>query len=336
VDDIRLHPDLGKWAGFGDWLALDGSGQTEGGTPKDLIGTAFYAHGARLLAATARVLGRTDDAARYEALAGRVAQAFQRRFVTADGLVAGNTQTSYVLALHFDLVPVELRPKLTAELVRDIRRRGNKLSTGFVGTPYLLHVLTREGQPDVAYDLLRQTQWPSWLYAVTQGATTIWERWDGWTREKGFQDPGMNSFNHYAYGAVGDWLYRVVAGIELDPAKPAYQHVLLQPQPGGGLTFAQAFHQSPYGRVSSAWQLSDHRWEWEVVVPPNTTATARFPVPSGAAIQEGGAALAGRAGISGVGTDERGAVTCQLTSGRYQFVATWAGEAASASSQRRH
>lgn len=321
-DDIRLHPALGKWSGFGDWLALDGSGLTDGGTPKDLIATAFYAHDARLLAAMARTLGKADEAARYDALAARVTQAFQSRFVTADGLVTGNTQTSYVLALHFNLVPAGLRPKLADALVRDIRRRGNKLSTGFVGTPYLLHVLAREGRLDVAYELLHQEQWPSWLYAVTQGATTIWERWDGWTKEKGFQDKGMNSFNHYAYGAVGDWLYQVVAGIEIDPLRPAYQHILLQPQSGGKLTTVRASHLSPHGEVASSWRVGDNTFEWDVTVPPNTTATARFPIPANAVILEGGRPLADSPGITGVQAGAA-APTCELVSGQYHFQARW-------------
>jgi alpha-L-rhamnosidase len=322
LDQVRLHPDLGHWGGFGDWLALDGSVVRDGATPKDLIATAFYARDAQLLADMARALGDTPAAVRYDELAARVAQAFQRRFVTADGLVTGNTQTSYVLALHFNLVPAALRPKLTAELVRDIRRRGNKLSTGFVGTPYLLHVLAREGQLDVAYQLLEQRQWPSWLYAVTQGATTIWERWDGWTKEKGFQDKAMNSFNHYAYGAVGDWLYQVVAGIELDPRSPAYQHFLLQPRPGGTLTSARAAHRSPHGEIVSSWRRIAETFEWDVTVPPNTTATARFPVPAGATITEDNLPLAACAGV----TPRKGTAgepAYELLSGTYRFKATW-------------
>jgi alpha-L-rhamnosidase len=322
LDGIRLHPQLGKWGGFGDWLALDGSGLIDGGTPKDLIATAFYAHDARLLAAIARVLDRPAEATKYEAVAEQVTQAFQRRFVTSDGLVTGNTQTSYVLALHFDLVPPALRPKLAAELVRDIKKRGNKLSTGFIGTPYLLHELAREGHLDVAYDLLMQKDWPSWLYAVTQGATTIWERWDGWTKEKGFQDKGMNSFNHYAYGAVGDWLYRVVAGIELDPQSPGYKHFRLQPQPGGPLTSARGTHLSPHGEIVSSWHRAAGSFTWEVTVPPNTTATARLPVPPSASISESAQPLAQSPGISQVRTDATG-VSCELASGRYTFTATW-------------
>jgi len=146
-----------------------------------------------------------------------------------------------------------------------------------VGTPYLMHVLTRFGKLEAAYKLLFQKTWPSWLYAVTQGATTIGERWDGWTQDKGFKDDGMNSFNHYAYGAIGDWLYAVVAGIDLDPAQPAYQHIIFRPQPGGGLTHARAALHSMYGPIVSDWRIVDLQFEWDIVVPPNTTATVILP-----------------------------------------------------------
>jgi alpha-L-rhamnosidase len=322
LQGIRLDPSLKKWAGFGDWLALDGSGKTDGGTPKDLIATAFYAHDAHLMADLARAIGKDDVAMRFEALEAREKKAFLDRYVSADGTITGNTQTCYVLALQFDLVPESLRPALLGRLVDDIRTRGNKLSTGFVGTPYLLHVLSREGRSDVAYALLNQKDWPSWLYPVTQGATTIWERWDGWTADKGFEDKGMNSFNHYAYGAVGEWLYRVVAGVDIDPAHPAYKHILLRPIPGGGLTFARASHMTPYGEVSSGWKAAKNAFEWDVVVPQNTTATARFPVPEGASITESGVPAASAEGVSSFGAGQ-GAITCELASGAYHFKATW-------------
>jgi alpha-L-rhamnosidase len=188
------------------------------------------------------------------------------------------TQTAYVLALHFDLLPEELRPLAADELVADIERRDVRLSTGFVGAPYLPHVLGHHGHLDTAYALLFQKSWPSWLYSVTQGATTVWERWDGWTEDSGFQDPVMNSFNHYAYGSIGAWLYSVVAGIELDPAWPAYKHIILRPQPGGGLTQATGKLETPYGELVSQWTLADNTFEWTVVVPPNTTATVHLPV----------------------------------------------------------
>jgi alpha-L-rhamnosidase len=321
-DLIRSHPDGKGWQGYGDWLALDGSGNVFGNTPKDLIGTAMFAYSTSLVAKMARVLGRTNDAVRFERLAERIRRAYQNRFLTGDGIATGLTQTSYVLTLHFDLAPVALRPKLVAELVRDITTRGNKLTTGFVGASYLPHVLSRFGRADIAYKLLHQKAWPSWLYAVTQGATTIWERWDGWTKENGFQDKGMNSFNHYAYGAIGSWLYAVVAGVELDPAKPGFKRLRLAPQPGGELTSARGSLESPHGRILSAWKLGAGRFEWEVIVPPNTTASARFPVPGSARITESRSPLARAAGVSAV-KSTKAAVACELAPGHYQFTATW-------------
>ena len=287
-DGIRERPDISAWSrpdpprieavlGFGDWIAPDGSVDRHGGTPLDLIGTAYFHYSARLLASIAGVLGRKRDATRYARLAEKVRRAFRRRFITRDGLLAGQTQTAYVLTLHFDLAPEEFRPALVDALVRDIERRGGRLATGFLGTPHLLPVLTRFGRTDVAYRLLNQKAWPSWLYPVLHGATTIWERWDGWTEEKGFQNPAMNSFNHYAYGAVGEWLYAVVAGIEIDPEKPAYKRIHFRPRPGGGLTSARAEMESPYGRIVSAWTIDGELFSWEIVVPPNTTACVHPP-----------------------------------------------------------
>lgn len=273
---IRV-PYGGGWQGFGDWLAKDGSTDSFGLTPKDLIGTAFFAHSAQLLSRIAAVLGRAADAKKYAGWFERIRRAFQRRFVTREGLVGNQTQACYVLALHFDLLPASLRPTALDNLVRDIAARGDRLSTGFVGTSYLPWVLSDNGRLDVAYRLLFQKQWPSWLYAVTQGATTIWERWDGWTHDKGFQDPGMNSFNHYAYGAIGAWLYGVVAGLQPDPDRPGYRHLIIAPRPGGGLTRARARQHTPYGIAESRWTLRGDRFELRVVVPPNATATVRLP-----------------------------------------------------------
>ena len=286
-DHIRCYDGYKGFTGFGDWLAMDaGRDQVMGATPKDLIGTAFFAHDARLMSRIASVLGKEEDTRRYARLSEDVRAAFCRRFVTAEGLVASGTQTANVLALHFDLLPPELRPAVADALVRDIERRGGHLSTGFVGSSYLSHALIEAGKLATAYELLHQTAWPSWLYAVTQGATTIWERWDGWTHDKGFQDPGMNSFNHYAYGAIGAWLYQVVAGIDADPERPGYKHILLRPRPGGRLTWARAVFDSLYGRIESAWRIEGGRFLWEVVVPPNTTATACLPPESGGEIRE--------------------------------------------------
>jgi alpha-L-rhamnosidase len=276
---IRSHPEIDDWGGFGDWLALDGSGKTEGGTPKELIGTAFFAYDADLMVKIATVLGRKEDAARFRNLHERVVSAFRKRFVTPEGLIASGTQTAYVLGLHFGLIPEEGRVNAATELVRDIIRRGLHLATGFVGTSYLLEVLENAGYLDIAYQLLEQETFPSWLFPVKNGATTIWERWDGWTPEKGFQDKGMNSFNHYAYGAVGAWMYRTVAGLELDPAEPGYRHILFRPRPGGSLTWAEAKLQTARGEVAIRWETKENQLEVDIAVPPGAQAT--FDPPAG-------------------------------------------------------
>jgi alpha-L-rhamnosidase len=325
---IRTAPDYEGWPGYGDWLSINAN------TPRDLIGTAFLAYDASLMAQIADILGRKDDAARYRQLFEDVKTAFNNRYLAgsavpvvtfkpselrrqmdeADALSRGNlreidygavtsrvfntelftpTQTAYVLALYFDLLPDDLRPLAAQELVEDIERRGMHLSTGFVGSPYLNHVLSSTGHLDTAYTLLNQKSWPSWLYAVTQGATTIWERWDGWTQENGFQTPDMNSFNHYAYGAIGAWLYNTVAGIEADPNQPGYKHSILRPQPGGGLTSACGKLVTLYGELRSEWKLDGNRFEWTAVVPPNTTATAHLPLDRERPITHNGESVSG-------------------------------------------
>jgi alpha-L-rhamnosidase len=299
---------------------LDGSSDRFGNTSKELLGTAFFAYSTRLLGKIAAVLGKSEDAERYEAQFQEVRKAFQERFVTARGLIGGATQSSYVIALHFDLLPDELRPVAMQELVRDIERRDNHLSTGFVGTPYISRVLSDNGRPDVAYNLLRQTTWPSWLYSVTQGATTIWERWDGWTHDRGFQDPGMNSFNHYAYGAIGAWIYAVVAGIDVDPAQPGYKHIVMRPQPGGDLTSASAELRSAYGTIGSAWTLKGGAFDWRVIVPANTTATLYVPAADGAEVHEGDSPAAEAEGVTFL-RREGGANVYEVQSGSYRFTA---------------
>lgn len=318
IDGLRSHPDFKGFHGFGDWLAQDGAGKSEGGTPKDLIGTAFTAYCATLMEKIATVLGKTDDAAQYKALFEKTRETFTTRYVTPGGLVYPGTQTAYCLALYFDLLPESLRPAATEALVTDIKSRGHKLTTGFVGSPYLPHVLSENGRADIAYKLLHQKQWPSYLYAVTQGATTIWERWDGWTHDKGFQDVGMNSFNHYAYGAIGAWMYQRVAGIDIDEAKPGYKHIILKPLPfGSDLTHARAHLETVYGRVESSWRLEEDTLTWEIIVPPNTTATAYLPADlSLDSLTEGGKAVSEATGIV---AESNGVL--QLVPGKYAFTA---------------
>jgi len=287
-DGLRCYTEYTGWKGFGDWLALDGSDGREGGTSKELIGTAFFAYSSHLMSQIAGILNKEEDVHHYNALFDEAREAFIKRFVNEDGTIKGNTQTSYILALYFNLLPEQLRSRAASELVHNIQSRENHLSTGFVGTPYINWVLSEMGHLDISYTLLKQTTWPSWLYSVTQGATTIWERWDGWTHDKGFQDPSMNSFNHYAYGAVGAWMYAVIGGIDVDPNLPGYKHIIMHPQPGVGLTSAKAELLSLFGMIRSAWTQEKDHFDWQVTIPANTTATVYIPAKDLSTINESG------------------------------------------------
>lgn len=305
---------------YGDWLAYattraDYPGATTG---KDLIATAYYAHSTDLLSRAATAIGRDDDARAYRELFERIRGAFQREFVTSTGRVGESTQTAYVLALSFDLLPDSLRANAANRLVADIRSHGNHLTTGFLGTPDLNHVLSETGHTDVAYALLLQDTYPSWLYPVKHGATTIWERWDGLKPDGSFEDASMNSFNHYAYGAIGDWMYRVVAGLDLDPAHPGYKHFVVAPEPGGGLTHAAAQVNTLYGLVGSGWDLRDERLIVRITVPPNTSASVRLPGATLGAVREGGAPVVSAPGVRGPKQDGD-AVTLEVGSGEYAF-----------------
>jgi alpha-L-rhamnosidase len=277
ANHIRSDWTIHEWQGFGDWLALDGSGRTEGATPKELIGTAFYAYDSAIMAQVARILGFADDAAHFARLRTEIEAAFQRRFMSPDGLVVSGTQTAAILALQFDLVHGDARKRMVRELVRDIERRGFHLATGFVGTPYILDVLESEGFLDVAYRLLEQETFPSWLFPIKNGATTIWERWNGWTPEDGPADKGMNSYNHYAYGAVGAWMYRFVAGIDLDPDEPGYRRIVFQPRPGGTVTWAEASLLTPHGPTRIKWELNAEKLRISITIPDGATGVLRPP-----------------------------------------------------------
>jgi alpha-L-rhamnosidase len=304
---------------FGDWLAFASNASDYPGatTGKDMIATAFFAHSTDLLQRTALVLGKKDDAAHYGEQLAKIKSAFRHEFVTETGRVGEDTQTAYVLALQFDLLPEDLRPVAAKRLANEVRKRKH-LTTGFLGTPYLCHVLTRYGYLDEAYMLLNREEYPSWLYPVKQGATTIWERWDGQKPDGSFQNPEMNSFNHYAYGAIGEWMYRVMAGIQIDESAPGYKHVLIEPRPGGGFTSVKASHESPYGKVSSSWTLNAATFELAVEVPVNTHATVRLPAAQLASVTEGGRPLALGNGLIDRKQDGD-VVVLEIGSGQYRF-----------------
>ena len=205
------------------------------------------------------MLGKTDDAARYDKLFHDIADAFNQSFVSTNGTIQGNTQTAYILALQFDLLPKNLRPVAAARrLAEDVEQHGH-LTTGFVGVGLICPTLTQIGRSDLAWELVLTNTCPSWLFSVKNGATTIWERWDGWTPEHGFQDSAMNSFNHYSLGSVGAWLYSGAAGIQSDESNPGYKHFFLEPQFTSRLTCVRATFDSPYGVIASGWRVEKDR-----------------------------------------------------------------------------
>lgn len=293
---------------WGDWLsynspASDGQSAV---TDKDFLCTAFFAYSTDIMRKTAAVLGKKEDEKMYAELWENIRKAFQKEFLTGSGRLSPNTQTAYAIALYFGLLPEDQRVQAAERLAADVHRRGDHISTGFLGTPYICFALSQNQQLSTAYSLLLQETYPSWLYPIGRGATTIWERWDGIKPDSSFQDVGMNSFNHYAYGAIGHWMYSVVAGIEIGEA--GYKHILIQPQPDKRLGYARASLETMYGPVSSGWKMDGRAFELEVAIPCNTTATIRLP---DASVQD----LSSFAGARQEGPD----VVVEVGSGQYVF-----------------
>ena len=306
---------------FGDWLFYRPEDDNDGRsavTDKYLIAQCFYARSTQLVINAARVLGKTDDVASYSDLLDKIKNAFLKEYVTASGRLVSGTQTAYVLALNFDMLPESMRAQAADRLVQNVHSYNDHLTTGFLGTPYLCHVLSRFGHTDVAYKLLLQKTYPSWLYPVKMGATTIWERWDGLKEDSTFQTPGMNSFNHYAYGAIGDWMYRVVAGIDTYDDQPGYKHIKIMPHPGEGLTSAAADLQTYYGLVSSHWKTDNGQFNLDVEIPANTNATIYVPATDIKMISESGKPLSEIKDIQS-GANENGYVVLEAGSGKYHF-----------------
>jgi alpha-L-rhamnosidase len=315
VGHIRRHnPDL-RWRhrtgnSYGDWLQIDVT------TPRDVLSTAYFARSTEIVAQAAEVLGRHEVAAEHRELHNAIRSAFIESYVDEDGRVDGGTQTAYLLALAFGLVPDELVPVAVEHLAADIEKRDIRLTTGFVGVALLCPVLADHGRADLAYKLLQQDEFPSWGYSIRHGATTIWERWDGWTEHGGFQAAAMNSFNHYSLGSVGDWLFCRVAGIDQTSESVAYQELLLRPLPGGTLTWARAEQKTARGRVACGWSLTDDTVTVTATVPPGATALLEVPTTDPDSIR-----IADRDGV----LDQTGA-TLRLTSGLHVVTSAFSKE----------
>jgi alpha-L-rhamnosidase len=275
-------------ANYNDWLNAntfdnppENYDNTRGNMPNDVFNTAFFAHSARLLSKIADVLGYKDDAAKYKDLTGKIAAVFVKNFVDADGKIAGNSQAAYALALHFDLLPEDLRTPAFDHLLKCIEEYDYRISTGFVTTPMMMKELVRRGRTDIAYKFLESERFPSWIYAINQGATTVWERWDAYVKGRGIHPSGMNSFDHYSIGSVGEWIYRYVLGINPDIDRPGYEHFTIQPCPGGSLTYAKGSYNSIRGKIATAWKIENSIFTLEVEIPVNTTATIVLPTKDG-------------------------------------------------------
>lgn len=307
---------------YGDWLFYrpddDNSGRAAV-TSKYLIAQTFFANSLQILIDAGKLLGRNNDVSRYENLLAKVKEAFMNEYVTPNGNLTSETQTAFVLALQFDMLPESLREQAAERLVRNIESYDHHLTTGFLGTPYLCHVLTRFGYEEVAYKLLHQETYPSWLYPVKMGATTIWERWDGIKPDSTFQTPNMNSYNHYAYGAIGDWMYRAVAGLDTYTESPGYKHIRIKPHIGGRLSSANAALKTYYGNAVSGWQMDkDGNIVLQVEIPCNTRATIFVPGNEDFEILEGEIPVSDNQEIISKGW-ENGYSKVEVGSGKYIF-----------------
>nr|MDO8114910.1 family 78 glycoside hydrolase catalytic domain [Candidatus Sigynarchaeota archaeon] len=297
VDLIRdENPDF-IWrvmgSNYGDWLNGDtlkakGYPKKGGEMPKIAFATAFYAQSVGMLAKIAHVLGKDDDAKIYGDLAASVRAAFNTTYVKKDGKIEGDTQAGYAVALGFDLLPEDKQAAAVDHLLAAIKQYKGRLSTGFISTIQMMMELSKRGQNEQAYKFAESKQFPSWGYTIENGATTIWERWDGFVAGRGFQDKGMNSFNHYSIGAVGEWLYRVVLGINFDEHEPGMKRVVLAPRPGGSLTWGKGSYDSIRGKIVSSWKKGKGMISHHFELPPNVRATIDLSIHENAKITVNG------------------------------------------------
>ncbi len=309
-------PDLidsarGNW---NDWLNLDDN------TGVDVLGTAYYAEDARMLSEMAASIGEDADAARYAALSTSIREAFTAKLISSDGTVQGNSQTAYAMALGMNLVSdPALRVKVGQKFVAKLKTSDNHLTTGFLGTPWLLPALTSIDRSDLAYTMILKKDYPSWGYEIANGATTMWERWNSIGPDGSFGDEGMNSFNHYAYGAVGDWMYQNIGAIKA--LEPGYKKIQVKPAVDGGLTHGSGQYDSVYGAIDTDWTKTGDDLSLTVDVPVNTTADIVLPADNEYAVTEGGSLLTSVDGVQDV-TSADGNVTVTVGSGSYDFQVT--------------
>ncbi len=311
--------NYGDWL-HGDTLKAEGYPKEGGEMPKEVYATTFYYLSATLMSKIAKILGKDDDARTYSDLAARIKEAFNAEFVDpTTGKIKGDTQSDYAIALGFDLLLSEIQDLALQNLMAALAKYEGRISTGFISTIQMIQELSARGQNEQAYKLVESERFPSWGYQIAQGATTIWERWDGYVKGRGFQDRGMNSFNHYSIGAVGEWLYSVVLGIQFDPSVPAMKHLIIQPRPGGTLIHAKGHYDSLHGRIEVEWRREADAFRLKVNIPPNTSATVHLPEGRVASTHLNGKPLETTGDIE-VLTSDQSPVVIKVPSGRYEFV----------------
>jgi alpha-L-rhamnosidase len=311
---------------YGDWLRLAGPQNS------DIIGTEYYFYTAHTMSGIAAVLGEETGAEKYNQLAQNIRAAFVQNYIQPDGTIrnkAGETgQTIYALAFGLDLVPAKMKDKVAKQFVATVKEQNDHLATGFLGTPFVLFALQKAGHPELAYKILLNKTYPSWLQQILWGSTSMWERWDGWRPDKGFQDPGMNSFNHYWLGCVSEWLFTQAAGI--DPDGPGFQQITIHPEivnPKNGFDWVKASYDSIHGKITSAWKLKNNRLQMAITIPGNCTATVFIPTKDARTITEGGKPARQVAGITFLRMEGHEAIF-QISSGHYDFESEQPGEPA--------
>ncbi|MCK5572189.1 MAG: alpha-L-rhamnosidase, partial [Bacteroidetes bacterium] len=300
-----------KFHCFGDWLHI------EAATPNEVIYMAYFARSTYLLAKAAEALGKSEDVDLYNDLYGKIRASFNRAYVKDEGTVRGGTQTAYSLALSFGLLDDDMARLAGKKLIANIEYRKWHLSTGFVGTLELMRALAKLGRYDVAYRLLMNESFPSWGFTIRNGATSIWERWDGWTPDRGFQSTEMNSFAHYAFGAVYEWMVENIGGIRSDGA--GYRNIIIAPEPGPTLTSARVSYHSVNGLIRSEWKKEDGKFFLATDIPANTSATIHLPVAEGTA-KESGLPVTKQEDTRYLGRSEEGKEMVQVGGGHYEFV----------------
>ncbi|SFL59578.1 alpha-L-rhamnosidase [Gracilibacillus orientalis] len=304
---------------LGDWLGLDSEPDTyTGATDKTLIATAYFAYSTELLMKTAEVLNNEEDMRAYQLLLKKIKKTYQQLFLDATGKLTVQTQTAHVLTLMFELADEQKSKQIATDLAKLIEKENYHLTTGFIGAPYLNIVLSEYGYHDIACKLLLQTDYPSWLYQVTKGATTVWEHWDSIKEDGSFWSDDMNSFNHYAYGSIGEWLYKALGGIDSAINQPGYKHIILEPRPGAEMEWVTASVDSMYGKITSAWNDNQATFEYHLSIPVNTSATVILHGVSPAQISEQQKQLSEIEGVVGY-THENDRTFLEIGSGTYSF-----------------